>query len=285
MPLAERRGTEVKFVFFLAILLATHCLSRIVLLKLLYPTAIAKILAENQIDQMFARAIWRGAYIIGMSALYWLIIRNKNEAIKKKQLEIDRLEAIAEKKRVENTFLQMQLAPHLISNSLAYIHNKIDVREPEAAHAVELLADIIACSMLDVIAIRKAPLKDEISNIKNLIALHGALANTSIAFDLSITGEELDIELPPNILLTFIDNVFNHGIVTNSSEPARVDLMVTSGFFAYTSSNLKRKTKARGNNLGMQNVKSILDYFYPDNHELLIRETNTHYQLNLKIML
>ncbi|RKE52399.1 histidine kinase [Sphingobacterium detergens] len=287
MPLANHRGREVRFLLGLVLLIVSFCICRIALLKVLYPVMFAQIVNEGHMDKMFARAGWRGIYIIGLSIVYWLFKRDKKAALERKQLEIDKLKAIAEKRRIEVSLLQMQLEPHLITNVLAFVYEKIEVIAPDAALAVDRLSELMKHSLTDVISLNKVPIEEEIEGVKTLIAIQGSLANKPLSIELDIEqneghGDEL---IPPNLLTTFIDNIFTHGIVDNPATPARVKISVDNSMFYFRCENAKSNMDFRGKGLGMSNVRSILNYFYQEQYELSVAESETYYSLDLKIAL
>lgn len=287
LPLLEQKGKEIRFALFLLLLIVTYCFSRIALLKVFFPIVFEEAAHANTVDQMYARAIWRGIYIIGMSIVYWLFKRDKKAALDKKQLEVDKLEAIAEKRRIEISLLQIQLEPHLITNVLAFIYNKIETTSPDAALAVERLSDLMKHSTTDVLNINKVPVSEEIEGIKTLIAIHDSLANrpVSIALNIEQTEGENASLIPPNILTTFIDNIFTHGVVDDPNMPAKIQIAADNSMFCFHSVNAKRNSMLKGRQLGMNNVRSILSFFYKEQYELKIEESESHYSLDLKIAL
>lgn len=287
MPLANVRGREVRFILCLLFLIITFCYFRIALLKVLYPVLFDQTVNSGNMDKMIARAVWRGIYIIGLSIVYWLFKRDKKAALDKKQLEVDKLEALAEKRRIEVSLLQMQLEPHLITNVLAFIYGKIELTAPDAALAVDRLAELMKHSTTDVISINRVPVSEEIEGLKTLIAIHGSLANSPLFVELQIEQNEgeADILIPPNLLTTFIDNIFTHGVVDNPVAPARVKISVDNTLFNFRCENSKSKKDFKGRGLGMSNVKSILNYFYREQFQLEIIESDDYYSLDLKIAL
>lgn len=287
LPLACQRGREVRFILRILLLLVLFCYLRISLLKVLYPVIFAQTVNAGNMDQMFARAAWRGVYIMGLSIVYWLFKRDKKAALDKKQLELDKLDAIAEKRRIEISLFQMQLEPHLITNVLAFVYEKIEITNPDAALAVDRLSELMKHSTKDVIAINKVPIREEIEGIKTLIAIHDTLANSpvSVALDIEQKQGETEVLIPPNLLTTFIDNIFTHGVVDNPATPARVKINVDNSLFSFHSQNAKGRSDFKGRNLGMSNVTSILNYFYKEQFELKIEESETYYSLDLKIAL
>nr|WP_199077443.1 hypothetical protein [Pedobacter sp. ASV19] len=92
------------------------------------------------------------------------------------------------------------------------------------------------------------------------------------------------ISVPPLLLITFIDNIFKYGKVSNPENPALISINRNGAELDFKLSNLKKMNHAfEGLSMGISNAKARLSNFYGDLYNLTINENETHFELQLKI--
>ena len=104
----------------------------------------------------FIQHLWRGIYFLIFSTAYWLIQKSfKNEQMLKKA-EHKALLKQQERKELElqlvstqNAFLQSQINPHLLFNSLNFIHSEVQQLSPTASEAIIVLSDMMRYSLYE----------------------------------------------------------------------------------------------------------------------------------------
>jgi two-component system LytT family sensor kinase len=72
---------------------------------------------------------------------------------------------------VENAYLQNQISPHLLFNSLAFIYNSIYKFSETAGNGVMRLSELMRYSLVSADDKRTVSLSDEIKQMENLIGL------------------------------------------------------------------------------------------------------------------
>lgn len=237
---------------------------------------------------------WRGIYFIGLSTAYWLVGRTLRHTKKIVQLKKEQLEAQQEKIELEktlvqtqNAYLQAQINPHLLFNTLNFIYNKVQDVSPTASEGVLLLSEVMRHALTPVHTDGKTDLLREIEHIEKYIALNRIRFGYPLYFDWQAKKEVHNAHrIPPLVLLTFIENMFHHGDLTDRSQPATATLSCTSEHLHFQASNKKRKSRQQGHGIGLENVRTRLNSFYGQTgYTLQIQEDDGYYKVQLKLSL
>jgi len=223
---------------------------------------------------------WRLGFILAISFIVGLF---RQRAQKAEML----LKAEREKKRIENTLVQMRLNPHLLANGFSYIKAHTEQTAPRAADAILILARITRNSMIDVRKVEKMLLSKELELIQDYINFHQLLADNSLALEYGLKiGPAKEVAfIPPSLLITIVDNVLKYGVLNDPENPAKISIVLNEGTLFFKSWNLKRLNANSGAGLGMASVKEILKYYYKDKYVLHIDDAEDTYALTLMIAL
>ena len=131
--------------------------------------------------------------------------------------EIDRLknesELLAVKMKLaqsENAYLQQQMNPHMLFNSLAFIHSTVYKISHEAAENVILLTDILRFSIEETDADGKIQLSSEAEQIENMIKINAYRFDHSLRISYIIEGDLTGHKIIPLVLMTLTENIFKH---------------------------------------------------------------------------
>jgi two-component system, LytTR family, sensor kinase len=238
---------------------------------------------------------WRGIYFIGLSTAYWLVLRTiqnteKIISLKKRQLEAQQEKTELEKTLVQtqNAYLQAQINPHLLFNTLNFIYNKVQDVSPPAAAGVLLLSEVMRHALAPLHEDGKTDLLREIEHIEKYIALNRLRFGYPLYFNWQVEKDfDSPYRIPPLVLLTFVENMFHHGDLTDSAQPATASLRCTDATLHFQASNKKRKSRQKqGYGIGLQNVQTRLDSFYgKDSYTLHMQEDDRQYNVQLKLAL
>src|ERR1700760_706388 len=119
-------------------------------------------------------------------------------------------EMLEQKSQAELNLLKSQVQPHFLFNTLNNIYYEAYREAPRTALLIGRLSDIMRY-FVDESPREKVALSTEIKFLENYIALeeirirHGVKVN----FEKSYEGDPF---LPPMLLMTFVENIFKHGI-------------------------------------------------------------------------
>jgi two-component system LytT family sensor kinase len=243
-------------------------------------------------------SIWdlhRSLYFIGAATLLWSVrrvsrLQKQTDEAEKQQLTAQRDQALLQTQLSEarTAYYQHQLNPHLLFNALNFIYSEIAQHSARAAKGVLLLSDILRFTLADAGAGGRIPLNNEIAQMRNLEELNRLRFGDRLAVIFEIEGATEDITIIPLVLLTLVENVYKHGLITDKDHPANIRLaMALNGTLRLHIENQKSDPDRvqAGRGLGIRNTRIRLENLYPGGFNLHIDETVTHYRLELTIAL
>lgn len=243
--------------------------------------------------QLAVLDFYRCVFFAALATLYWTASNISGFERKAKEAEIKQLTAArdnlvleASLARSQNALLRQQINPHLLFNSLNFIHSIVYKVSGEAAENVILLADIMRFSMEETEPDGKIILEKEVEQLYNLIKINQVRFEQMSAVEFLVTGETTRHKIIPLVLMTLTENVFKHGDLIEY--PATIKLLVEeSGNLTFYTRN-KIKTKApypRIKSTGLENIRIRLDYAYGNNYRLTIQEKDDLFESELNIQL
>ncbi|WP_348084365.1 histidine kinase [Mucilaginibacter sp.] len=190
--------------------------------------------------------------------------------------------------RTRNAYLQQQLNPHMLFNSLNFIYNSVYQHSEEGARCILLLSDILRYSLENTAETGPVRLPDEIAQLENLITINRLRYGPRFYLATEFTGDFGNMKIIPLVLITLTENIFKHGDLTGEHPTARLTLRADApDKLTFHTRNRKKAKRAAGraNPIGLQNTRVRLDYAYPDQYELVIREDENWFDLTLNISL
>jgi sensor histidine kinase YesM len=193
---------------------------------------------------------------------------------------------LEQKSQAELNLLKSQVQPHFLFNTLNNIYYEAYREAPRTAQLIGRLSDIMRY-FVDESPKEKVSLATEIKFLENYIALeeirirHGVTVN----FDKQFEGEPL---LPPMLLMTFVENLFKHGIDRGAEgNTICLSLEQQDGHLLFTTENVLPDNAPvpakRG--FGLQNLEKRLTLLYGDKFVLNTTRTENHFKAFLKIPL
>jgi len=247
------------------------------------------------IKKLLVPNIYRGIYFLGFSSLYWSILRVISYRNRVHETETANLITLKEKAELEknlaeamNAYLQQQINPHLLFNTLSFIHNTYYKYSREASQCVLLLVDIMRFSLEEVNINGKTSLDKEIEQIQNFIELHRLRFDYELYIDFQADGAFKSYEIIPLILLTLTENIFKHGYLKKKEGAARLHIAVNDqNELRFVSWNLKNSQpeRKRRRSIGIKNVIKRLEYAYKQQYSLVINDGEDSYGLELRMQL
>ncbi len=217
-------------------------------------------------------------YVIGFVTaikllIDWSIEKRRNEALAKLQMS------------TELKYLRTQIQPHFFFNTLNNLYALILDKSNNAAGLVLKLSDMMQYILYEVKS-SKASLLKEISHINNFIDIERLRFDDNVEVEMDIIGNIEDINVPPLLFLSFVENCFKHGMKDNDELEITMCFDVsTSGFLEFTIiNNFNPKTlKESDKGIGNENAKRRLNLLFSNNYILDFKIENNNYNLFLKI--
>ncbi|MGJ5641710.1 histidine kinase [Formosa sp. S-31] len=217
-------------------------------------------------------------YVIGfVSAIKllidWSIEKHRNEELAKLQLS------------TELKYLRTQIQPHFFFNTLNNLYALTLTKSDNAPQLVIKISDMMQYVLYEVNS-SKADLLEEINYLNNFIDIARLRFNESIDCEMNITGDIEDVEVPPLLFLTFIENCFKHGL--KDSEHVKVKMnfeIVNKEYLEFSLSNSfnpeSNITNQEG--IGLSNTKRRLNLLFSNDYKLETNIVDNLYNLFLKI--
>lgn len=283
--------------FFILIELVAYCYLSVCLNTILKNQNVTDIFLHIQLDVLIM-SVWRGIYFLGLSIAYWAVSNNIKAIKRAKEAEVNMLTSQTEQEklnaeifRLQNAYLQTRINPHFLLNTLNFIYNQVEVVSLPAADNIVTLSEIMQYSLSTMGKDGKVPLNREINHIKNYIKLNQSRFDNKLNLNTEIINDvNLDKRIPPLLILTFVENIFKHGDLTDKDNPGIVQIEVINGALKLFTKNKKREflnyKDKHNERVGIINAKTRLSNFYGNNRfKLNINQTETEFKVHLKIIL
>lgn len=194
-------------------------------------------------------------------------------------------ETAKEKAEAELNFLKSQINPHFLFNSLNSVYFLIDKNNTEARESLHKFSDMLRFQLYEMKG-NKIPVEREINYLQDYVDLQKLRKDDafSVSFNCSPTVTGFSIE--PLLLVPFVENAFKH--VSSHAEKEnfiRLNLDRYNGQMIFSAENSKDKERTNDtySGIGLNNVKRRLELLYPGRHELMIKDEEGVYKVNLTI--
>lgn len=193
---------------------------------------------------------------------------------------------LEQKSQAELNLLKSQVQPHFLFNTLNNIYYEAFREAPRTALLIGRLSDIMRY-FVDESPKEKVFLSTEVKFLENYIALeeirirHGV----KVIFHQHFEGNPV---LPPMLLMTFVENIFKHGIDRSAAgNEFSISLQQQDGFLLFTTdNNLPEETAPSAQpGFGLKNLEKRLILLYGNRFELRVTRTDSAFIAFLKIPL
>ena len=194
-----------------------------------------------------------------------------------------------EKENVTNQLssLRNQISPHFFMNTLNNIHSLIDINTEEAKQAIIKLSEIMNYMLYESQPDNIA-LKREMTFIKSYVELMKIRFINEVDIVLNIPETIPNVNIPPLLSISFIENAFKHGISYETPSFIHINFKVIKKQLQCNilNSDHAKTVKNENSGLGIKNAKSRLDLLYQNHYQLAInqkKDTTFEVQLNIPI--
>ena len=187
-------------------------------------------------------------------------------------------------------YLKYQINPHFFMNTLNNIHALVDIDPEKAKDTILELSKMMRFVLYEGDK-KGVPLSREFDFIRNYITLMKLRYTDKVSIVIDLPAEVPDKQIPPLMLITFIENAFKHGI--SYQHESFIDVRVTlsdpsapASRLSFTCRNSKAdKPNEEKGGVGLKNVKQRLNLLYDNNYTLNIKDETAVYNVELTIPL
>lgn len=277
-PRLYQKGKIVLYIAAVIIFLAGMGFIRAFVTMHIYNTLFAKH-PEPMSNKAILTFVLGGVMVFLLSfifriAIAYFVLKQQSDAI------------IAQKKQAELNLLKSQVQPHFLFNTLNNIYYEAYLESPRTAGLIEKLSEIMRY-FVDESRKDKVSLSTEIGFIENYIALEKIRIRYGVEIEI-IKENFPDVSVPPMLLMTFIENVFKHGIDKSSANnKCIITLIYQDERLLYTvANNIPAQHSAKNSSgFGLSNLHKRLSLLYGNNFELTTSNLGKEFRAKLNIPL
>lgn len=238
----------------------------------------------------YIRTTWRFLYFIGYSWAYFFIRRFRFKNRKNIELEQKSFLETIKKKDIEKeliksnyAFLRTRVNPHFLFNLLNFLYDETKKSSVEAADVILALSETMQYRLGAFEKDEFVLIADEIEQVENLIYLNQLQFDNKLQIDFNYSNEVIHLEIIPLVLLTLVENMFNHReLTTTFGKRASIDLFIEEDMFYITTINSLVKERSLENAVGLNSIRERLTLAYRD-FEILNRELDGENQFVVQI--
>jgi hypothetical protein len=194
-----------------------------------------------------------------------------------------------EKEHVESklAFLQNQVNPHFLMNTLNNIHSLIEVDQQLAQNAV-LKLSLMMRYLLYESGRGTTTLQKEIDFLQSYLELMQLRVDKSIDLTLELPDKFNNVSLPPLLFISFIENAFKHGVSYREPSSLKFRLAQHPDSIEFTSMNTipvfhSANPEHLQGGFGLENIKKRLEMLYGNRYRLTIEKKENEFIVNLVI--
>lgn len=201
----------------------------------------------------------------------------------KKQHELDEMATAV--KESELQFLKTQINPHFLFNNLNNLYSYAIENSPKTPSIILELSSVLRYMLYDCKE-DFVPLDKEIEHLKSFTALNELQIENRGVVEFKSDTTTLNYKIAPLILMVFIENAFKHS-TASLSDAINIFISIKineSGKLHFSCKNnftLTANNQSLSKGIGLKNVKKRLEILYPNKHELIIKDKDTIFDVNL----
>jgi Putative regulator of cell autolysis len=192
----------------------------------------------------------------------------------------------AERESIANkmAFLQNQISPHFFMNTLNNIHALIDIDREKAKDAIIKLSQMMDYMLYESKS-QRISLKQEMDFTRSYVNLMRLRITDEVDLKLQIPDTLPQIQIPPLLSISFIENAFKYGISYQSPSFIHICVNVSNGQFVFKVENsIHQKIKQDKNTgIGIENTRKRLELLFGNNYTLKINNEDGIFKVNLAI--
>lgn len=203
---------------------------------------------------------------------------------------LDELQQQLEYERIQQqlAFLNYQINPHFLMNTLNNIHALIAIDPEQAQDSIVELSRLLRYVLYEGDH-QFVPVQREVDFLGHYIRLMRIrfTDDVDVRFDVELTQPSAGI--PPLVMATFVENAFKHGVSYVEPSFVHISIRTEEGRLRLHCRNSKHchsKPLAKSSGgVGLSNARQRLNLLFRDNHVLHIEDSETVFTVDLDIPL
>lgn len=250
---------------------------------------VSGIAADFIFEKYFAYkgGLFASFYFIGFA----IVISTAAKLFKKAIQQRLRIQEIESKQlQTELDLLKTQINPHFLFNTLNNLFGMARNQDAATAEGISRLSHLMRYMIHDS-QVERIDLDKEVEQVRRLIELQKLRFSEEddIDIDFLIVGDTGKIQIPPMLLIPFVENAFKHGISLDKASFVHIVLKAQDERLEFSIKNSTHIARPSYNEsdtgLGLSNVRRRLELLYPGKHELKIQDSQKVFEVSLSIEL
>lgn len=219
--------------------------------------------------------------LLGLNIGIKLYFKNEHD-----QKDMEELEKKNLNQQLE--YLKYQINPHFFMNTLNNIHALVDIDPERAKAAIVELSKMMRYVLYEG---NKSliPLDKEVTFLHNYVKLMMLRYTDNVSVDLDIPENLPSGQIPPLLLITFVENAFKHGVSYEQESFVNISMDAEEGRLIFECINSKsvdnKDEMPKEGGVGLKNVSQRLELIYKGNYSLDISDKEDSYKVKLRIPL
>lgn len=168
-------------------------------------------IAEHSRTQTFKETLGGLLSFMMLTTFWWLIYFIWHYIERNRKSQVDRLKLETTVKELELKTIKSQMNPHFIFNALNSIRALVDENPQRARTAITELSNILRSSMQTEKS-ETVSLENELNIVKDYLALEHIRFEERLKVKYDIDPDTLELQVPPMMLQTLVENAIKHGI-------------------------------------------------------------------------
>lgn len=185
-------------------------------------------------------------------------------------------------RQVELNFLQAQMNPHFLFNSLNNLYALALDKHPGTADAILKLGE-----MMRYVTYQREELTElaqELSYINNLLAIEQLRHDSSLQTEISVSPDATTARIPPLLLVPLVENALKHGDLLDPSHPLELEIVKAKDMLQISLKNKISDHIAEKGGLGLSNLRRRLSLlFLPYQYLFETSTANGQYMVQLNL--
>jgi two-component system LytT family sensor kinase len=180
-------------------------------------------------------------------------------------------------------YYKAQQNKELLQNALQRLHTMAYPVNDDLAQAIGRLLDFTRFTYTQT-ADGLVSLEQEITYLKHYLDVYRITSNNNLNIEVTVDSDLSGKRIAPLLFIPLVDNAFVHGVSNDDRRPVKIILKLVAHKLTFTVSNKVFPTLSTPNtNGGLAQVRTRLQYIYPNRHELLMAGNGQTYKVTLHI--
>ena len=278
--ISTRFLTKKKIIVYIALVICLPLIYSYILA--LFNSYIHYITREYMKDYSFA-LIFLQKYSINFAYALWgsmfrFTIDWYQESQRQKELERQNIAS-------ELALLRSQINPMFLFSTLNHIDELIKKKESaNASYSIIKLSEIMRYMLYEANA-EFVHVDKEINYLKNYIDIQKRRNNEAECLNFYVEGETKNFQIPPMLLIHFVENAFRHGKIVCGKYEILIYLKISDNNLDFFIENFINENSEKSEGQGLNKVRKRLDLIYGKDYKLITKSENNKFYVNLNINL